>query len=648
MRRATHIDADRTPPPPSGHSMRMSGRGVIYSFSFDLGPDLDYIRLANRLLRNDMATVGGSPSRDGLRVGRRQFKTQRDHRKFQKRADFFNEIHSGNLALMRLWRADWFLCLRFGYLRKKLFLHAVFRILFGPPPPLPQQAQPSAQSAHPERRPEGMDDPLQVMTDAVDGIRDTFIQQLIWGGMRLRLEQQLYFPRYYEQIEPYIRLEMNRAYFTDGVFEHEPVEISLLIHRSGICMLTMATPVADELDFENAYEMLSSGTRAFGSFLLSAPIVGKKGRFIYAPEATYRREAEMREGLVWYSLSPPLRAGDEGNDEAETQSDLSLSTVYFYYLDVIEKAARRESRYEWRCFTTLFQGRPLCGCGPEEAKDNHGIEFGQLLIRSLHPDPVTDSVRNELLKNHLVNTHAELWLSAGSAIHTYWSRDDIDYVDDIHTIQPIEFAILQYAQLEAIDTRTINVDVKDRHLFKAQKQIATNIPEYGRNLVSDINAPRVVHALSELLNTAQVYSRVNDRVKVLESIVNTRFGRRQARRSLAISFIGFVIATLLLLPRIDEFVKKMALLTPTSGIVKSINDNFHTQDRAIVGIYIVAIIATFVIFLAFTFRVSLRRLRRRKRRFGYFTKHDVVVTRGPQLSSTDSENDSAAGQKYLV
>lgn len=644
MRRATHSDADRTAMPPSGHSMRMSGRGVIYSFSFDLGPDLDYITLANRLLRNDMATVGGSPSRDALRVGRREFETQRDHRKFQKKADFFTEIHSGNPSLVRLWKADWLLCLRFGYLRKKLFLYAVLRILFGPLPP----PQPAAQSVPQERRSEGIDDPHQVMAEAVDGIRDTFMQQLVWGGMRLRLEQQLYFPRYYEQIEPYIRLEMNRAYFTDGVFEHEPVEISLLIHRSGICMLTMATPVADELDFKNAYKMLLSESRAFDKVLLSAPIVGKKGNFIYAPEATYRREAEIHEGLAWYSISPPSRADDEVTDDDDAQSGVLLSTVYSYYLDAIERAARKENRYEWRCFTTLFQGTPLCGCSPEEAKSNHCIEFGQLLIRSLHPHPVTESVRDELLKNHLVNTHAELWLSAGSAIHTYWSCDDIDYLDDIHTIQPIEFAILQYAQLEAIDTRTINVDVKDRHLFKAQKQIATNMPEYGRNLVSDINAPRVVRALSELLNTAQVYSRVNDRVKVLESIVNTRFGRRQARRSLAISFIGFAIATILLLPRIDEFVEKMAVLTPTSGLVKSVIDAFHTQDRAIVGIYIVAVIATCVIFLAFTFRVSLRRLRRRKRRFGYFTEHDVVITRGPQLSSMDSEDGCAADPPNVV
>jgi hypothetical protein len=38
--------------------------------------------------------------------------------------------------------------------------------------------------------------------------------------------------------------------------------------------------------------------------------------------------------------------------------------------------------------------------------------------------------------------------------------------------------------------------------------------------MADINAPMVVEGLAEKLKTPQIYSRLNDRVKVLESIVN--------------------------------------------------------------------------------------------------------------------------------
>src|ERR1700739_1864969 len=80
-----------------------------------------------------------------------------------------------------------------------------------------------------------------------------------------------------------------------------------------------------------------------------------------------------------------------------------------------------------------------------------------------------------------------------------------------------------------------------------------------------------VDGLAEKLKTPQLYSRLNDRVKVLESIVNTRFTRKQSRRSLSISFIGLTIVVLLLLPRIKELIEKMAMLTPTSSLVTAVD-----------------------------------------------------------------------------
>ena len=104
----------------------------------------------------------------------------------------------------------------------------------------------------------------------------------------------------------------------------------------------------------------------------------------------------------------------------------------------------------------------------------------------------------------------------------------------MQTVVPIESAILQYRQLEAIDHRTVNISILDRDLFAAQKQLATGLPECGRKLISDMNAYEVVDGQSEKLKTAQIYSRLNDRVKVLESVVNTRYSRKQSRRSLSI------------------------------------------------------------------------------------------------------------------
>lgn len=604
----------------------MSGRAAFYSFSFDLGPTLDLIGLANRLLKNDMATVAGSPSRDDLRVGRRVAHTHLFHRKAEKTAKFFGTLYSGDFTLKDLWRLDRVRSLQVLWAIRGPVIRAVtHRILFGQA----RRTQIDGSGAASDSS-EDVRESQQILSTAVTGIRDVFMDQLMLGAMRLRVEQQIYFPRYYLRIEPFIRLEMNRAYFTDDSFELEPMEISLMIHRSGICILTFATPIPKQLDAPTAHKIVLSSTRTFGEAKISMPLISARGRLPIKPAFRYRVEEEIHEGVQWLALSP---GSEDGANE------LSLVSIFGFYLNAIERMAKTEVQTEWRCFTTLFQGKPRCACDGAEAKDIHAVDFGQLLVRSLSRYPVTDEFRRDLLRNHLVNTHAELWLAAGCAIHTYWHNEDIDYVADVEMLEPIEFAILQYCQLEAIDTRTVNVLVRDRDLFDAQNQLATSLPEYGRNLMSDVNAPRVVKGLSAQLNSEQIYSRLNDRVKVLESIVNARFARKQSRRSLAISFLGLMIVVLLLLPRIDEFLAKMALLNPTAALVVAIDDFFGGHDRAIIGIYVLAITWIIVIFAAFTFRPT--RFRRHKRRFGYSTKHDVVVNRARDLSGNSDESMSS-------
>ncbi|OHU66361.1 hypothetical protein [Mycobacteroides chelonae] len=303
-----------------------------------------------------------------------------------------------------------------------------------------------------------------------------------------------------------------------------------------------------------------------------------------------------------------------------------MSDIMQMYRVAVQEVARRKCETEWRIYTTLFQGMPKCGCDGVEAKAVHAVEFGQLLVRSRSKFPIVDELRKKLLANVLATTHAELWLNAGCAIHTYWNRSDIDYVGDIRVVIPIEFAILQYAQLEAIDTRTVNISVSDGDVIGAQNELATSLPEYGRNLLSDIDAPRIVDALSERLGTEKIYSRLNDRVKVLEAIVNTRFTRKQSRRSLTISILGLAIVLLLLLPRIDEFITKLVALEPEL-FIRIVNDYFGDQPHAAFWIYCIIIFLVLVIFVLFTFRPRLS-LRHRKRRLGYRTNHDIVLKFG--------------------
>jgi hypothetical protein len=621
---------------PADHPLRMSGRGAFYSFSFDLGPEIDLIATANRLLKRDIATIAGSPSREGLRVGKRIRLVGRHQREAVRFNEFLEIFHSGNIRWWRMFQLNPKMTLRMLWTVRRYYARYFGYWVFNGIPPVADEAEDSHEGRT-DVAEDSWDETRRMVEEASRGLTRSLNRRHVDGALRLRLQQQMYFPRYYRKSEPFIRLELNQALYSDQRYTDEPIAISLMIHRSGVCMLTFAMPIADCIGVDEAYEYLQAGKHRLSTVKISVPILGNRPRFMDDLYHNWGMAISHSDGLDWVRLKTPK----------DGKGKITVESVFLVYLNAVECAAGRRMETEWRCSTTLFQGAPKCGCNGVEAKTRHEVEFAQMMVRCIAPMPVTDDVRQDLLRNHLVESDQELWLSVGHAIHTMWKYDRVDYMRDMATIEPIESAILQYRQLEAIDHRTVNVAVRDSDLFAAQQQLASGLPEYGRNLMTDINAPGVVEGLAAKLRTPQLYSRLNDRVKVLESVVNSRFTRKQSRRSLAISVIGLGIVLILLLPRIDELINKLASLSPTSALVERLRNFVGGADQTTVAIYAVSIGLAILVLAKLSVPLPRPRsvltwfrrptLPRRRRNFGYSTKHDVIVTRG--CSGEDSPDD---------
>lgn len=607
-----HADEDAAPIDQDSHPLRMSGRGAFYSFSFDLGPDLDIVKVANRLLKSDMATVGGSLSREGFRVGKRVTKAYKTHRKYERWTEFVAAAYGDNPTPLNLWKIDkwntFTLVLWPG--RRLILRRLIMRILFGI----------RYSSANLRAKSSPIPDDLKASLDeiqaALEQMESQFTDQIIMGGVRVRLEQELYFPHFFLGVESFLRLELNHAYFTDGDYETEPIETSLMIHRSGVCILTFATPIAKSVDIKTAHSVSLADSRYFREVKFSEPILTKPLVESMAQNFICIPEDEVHENLLWLTVL--------ARPESE-RPRMSLTDIFFVYLLAIQNVTRRQLQHEWRCYTTMFLGQPLCGCTENEAKRVHAVDFGQLLVRSQSKFPIESELREDLMENRLVTTHAELWVSGGCAIHTNWKSTEMDYLADMAVIAPIEFAILQHTQLQAIDVRTVNVTEKDQDLFDTQIQLAASMSEYGRTPMADIDAPRIVDAVSDRLNTPQIYTRLHERMKIAESIVNTRFSRRQTRRALTISTLGFAIVVLLLLPRIVEFVATAQKNQTLSEPIRLIVEFLGGYDNAVIWIYALSVLLLLLIVAAFSFRPRL--YRRKARTFGFATERDVTIIR---------------------
>jgi hypothetical protein len=115
----------------------------------------------------------------------------------------------------------------------------------------------------------------------------------------------------------------------------------------------------------------------------------------------------------------------------------------------------------------------------------------------------------------------------------------------------------------------------------------------------------------------------------------------------AVSVIGLGIVLILLLPRIDELINKLASLSPTSALVERLRNFVGGADQTTVAIYAVSIGLAILVLAKLSVPLPRPRsvltwfrrptLPRRRRNFGYSTKHDVIVTRG--RSGEDSPDD---------
>jgi len=246
------------------------------------------------------------------------------------------------------------------------------------------------------------------------------------------------------------------------------------------------------------------------------------------------------------------------------------------------------------------------------------------MLRATRPVILKPESEDDLLGNYLMIEDQELWISVGNAMYVSWGKDRPDFTEDLHQLIPIESAILQVRQLEQIDRITSDAVVRDKRLFSVQHLFAVGLQEYKRNLLQGPDAESVVEAVLEKHAAPDLYNRLMDRVKVLESIVTTRYSRMVARRSVAISAAGFIVVLMFLLPRISETITEFEKQNQWSReLTQSADALLHGRGNLVLAIYIGAIVIAAVILVKMSIRKRIKPVP--SRRFGYQLKQPIEV-----------------------
>ncbi|MEV6554225.1 hypothetical protein AB0M22_00800 [Nocardia sp. NPDC051756] len=549
-------------------------------------------------MKNNIASIAASPAADDLKVSARIAESERLLDKAEKFEAFVAEIEGGTPSFWRLARIS-----------PISLISLLWRFLVSRHENRMSEAEADAKYS----------DILRTAKDSSNLVRSGLVNQHIDGAFRVRIEQESHFPRYFES-EPYLRLALNRVFFGEDHMEEDAIEISLMIHRSGICSLTLSSGLAEQLNVNQARAAMYSSMRHLNFAKISFAVMDK---YLRKNGVKPSKKSIEGLGLEQFENQRWIRLPGEGETESQ-RGPLTIRSIFQYYLGAVEELANRSAAVDWTCYTTLSLGAPAC-CAGNEAKAVHRKDFGALMLRLRRDVEIQESSIESLLENHLKIASKELWVSVGNAIYIDWTGREPDYEDDMYVLIPIESALSQNKQLEQIDSITSNSVIKDRQLFKTQKMLAVGLQEYRRNFLTGVDGPAIVDAILNKLDSHVLYSRLLDRVKSSESLVSARYSRMQNRRSVAISAAGFLVVLFALLPRIsdtlEEFNQKGGW---GAALTARIDDIFGGRNDAVLNIYVLVVSISLLVIVSLSFRIRLKFWHRTS--FGKRTRRLISVT----------------------
>ncbi|WP_139765658.1 hypothetical protein [Gordonia sp. i37] len=600
------------------HLPSVVGHGAHYTFLVDFGPKTNARSVAHKLLVAGIGVAAGSMTSDELRVNRSLKKSISVEREMGTLSRFTSEIAKEHPSIRRAFMLKPLIIFRF----------LVRSLLTG------WRKRPNSDTEVPSNWAEDMTVRFEKLSQ---GLAEEIINQTKMLGGRIDMERQLHTPAY-TSADPYLRIALQPSYFdvtTPEGASDGAIEVSLMLHRTGICVVTLTVDSPKVLDFKQARQFVSPSWLEFESVQISQPIIDYlSGWFTRTRRRKRWRDAEEHSGTRWSSIH-----------RDQVSYSISVTSVFETYMRAVCTAAK-VSYLSWQSFTTLSLGRPTCGCDAENFSSNHARSLVALMTKTSTSVNFREDAYPALLKNRLPIEEQALWLSPTSAILIDFNSDAPQYMQDMHrSVIATESALCQHGQLGQIDSMTTNAILRDDDLFVAQRALTSGLLEYQRDVYSEIGLRQIVDAIHQELGTHILYSRLLDRVGVMQSLVTSLYSRNQNRRSLFISASGLVLILVLLLPRLAETLRSFVQAGGyPAALIQRIDGWTGGRGATTLILYTIVIVVSVAVFVALSVRWPIRRGRGR---FGYSTRGrfgiKVDLGRGNPPTDANSNEEPPGG-----
>jgi len=520
----------------SRHRAKYSAVGVCFTYAFSLPPGSDIDDLANRLLDTGVADVAAVAPSTTMRVSRRQLAALRARDTLEGLSNIA-EVADGKISTFR-WVFNNPRAAAFAFRRRVLRF--------------------SLSSNKAGRLSSSDRTNLSSLRESVAEIDAAMAENAKVLGAAAATDEFLFSPIYLRK-GPFIRLELGNLGATSRLLADETIIPILVLHRSGVALLTFYTVVGSNRSSVELVRASVSKTMTLTSTTFPIPVVGV---------GEIADQVARTDELLPDGDSVPTHRRIEWAD------DFSIADAFFVYRDrICELAGERGGRVgDYFCYATLAIGGIAC-CGTRDRwLKSHSDELAGLILRYDDFGDIGDATTAKVLQaDRSIQRSSSRYYNGGNAVTVDWNTDETEYapsfVSLLDTVAIIENAVLQYWQIQELDNR---LDLSERRastLTKIQLRLAEGIAEHRSSTISFGGAQDIVADILAKLNVGELHQRVVDRLAMNQQLVDVRKVDASVRRNYLIAGIGSFATVLLGIPAIRDSLSVIAQWKPPPFIV---------------------------------------------------------------------------------
>lgn len=555
-------------------------------------------------MQSGLAETAIAPATDEVRVADFFANVQDARRQARSLARLSEAARSGSLTALASWS-----------LKNPLFaLRILGKVSFSA---FRRRDETESQAVEEKSISESMGEVIDMIDSSMDSMQETL------RTMADR-DRSFYSPAYLDST-PFVRLTLRQFDFfslplaglNDGnqsFFEGESL-MTLLIHRSGVALLTVAIPMPASLNTSEMFEVNNGARMRFKkTAILSREVLEFSSR-------PFKRTAEDVPG-TWL---PETTRGTTWKSLA-IEGGLTVEDIFFnFYAYAIRHSLRSPSSpgYFFMCYHSLCVDALGCCANRKRWLSRHKAELAGLVGRfERYGNATSGTVANLLAKDWSLTESDSVYLNPGNMLRLHWNWIDHgrEVSEDLWTLAVIDSFLLRFSQLEQLKKRFFDANLNVRSLNQAQLRIALGLHEFRSSEIGFGSASDMVKYLSDSQDLDRSYQHVLDRISSLSSLIEARRALRNVRRDTILTGLGSVAAVFFALPPIDQSIALLVSL-PRSGIniLGGYEGDAHALALRVYQTLLAVLLMGFLgsLFFRFAFKkIKKPRFRRPLKRFG--------------------------------